>query len=219
MKFKNQEDVYLVAGGPSLQNFNWSLLKDKATIAINNAIFDVPDPDVFVTVDNSFFHKIKCKMKQFAETTAHKVFVVDMSYGYIVEEKGFFYDTRKRERKAYLTNCVDTIIKAYKQYGIGKHMNDFRTGKNSGFCALQLAYLKGFKRIHLLGFDLTVTEDTHYHNVYDGCFKHPFKQTLETYQKYFMRALPKILAQGTEVISHSSISTLNNTIPYEELTK
>ena len=215
MKFK--KEVYLIGGGPSLKGIDLNLLKDKTTIVTNKAIFDVPNPDMFITVDNSFFLKIKEKMKKFTSINAWKVFVVDLSYDYIRDEDGAFYDTRAKHHNPYKTSHVDTIIKAHKKEGIGFTWNDFRTGVNSGFCALQLAVLLGYEKIHLLGYDLCTTTRTHYHDGYPECKVDPFNILLTKYQEYFSKALPEILLRGIKVVSHSPISFLNEILLYEEL--
>ena len=46
--------IYVIGCGPSLKNFDWSLLKHKTTIAVNGAIYDTPKPDYFITGDSSF---------------------------------------------------------------------------------------------------------------------------------------------------------------------
>ncbi len=45
--------AFLIGGGPSLRDFDWSLLKDEFTIAINRAAMRVPTPErcIFFTED------------------------------------------------------------------------------------------------------------------------------------------------------------------------
>ena len=47
--------VYIVGGGPSLKDFDWSLLNDKRVIAINRAYEKLPRAQVVFWMDDLFF--------------------------------------------------------------------------------------------------------------------------------------------------------------------
>mgnify|MGYP000049866842 CR=1 FL=1 len=49
----NYEDeaCYIVGGGPSLIDFDWTLLDDKFTIALNNAHLVLPEADIIYCTD------------------------------------------------------------------------------------------------------------------------------------------------------------------------
>ena len=53
------ETVYIVAGGPSLQDFNFSRLEGKKVIATNKAFMFVPDCDVLYWTDSRFYNWYK----------------------------------------------------------------------------------------------------------------------------------------------------------------
>ena len=96
--------------------------------------------------------------------------------------------------------------------------NDFRTGLNSGYCALQLAILLGYEKIYLLGIDLNPTSSTHYHKGYGTKIKR-FHALLLDYFKHFKEGLEQIKKddKGIEVISCSPTSKLNSIIQYQNI--
>ena len=101
--------------------------------------------------------------------------------------------------------------------GIGTTFNDIRNGANSGFSALQIALIKGYKTIKLLGIDLATNGPvTHYHNAYSG-IKDGF---LANFIKHFREAIPHInkIYPDVKLISCSPISKLNDLIEYQEFT-
>lgn len=207
-----RERVFLVGGGYSLQGFNFSRLRNEDTIVVNKSIFDVPSPNYFITVDYTFLRKININQFKLIKTT--KVFVADFSYSFLKERNGQIVDMRK-SNFIYDLNVFNLIIKSYKAEGIGYSFGDFRTGLNSGYCALQLAVVLGYKEIILLGFDLNISDATHYHKGY-GEGKDSFKQKLEKYYNYFGMGLGLLTSsnRGIKVYSCSSNSKLNNIIPY-----
>jgi hypothetical protein len=114
------------------------------------------------------------------------------------------------------------IVKSYKTEGLGHSFNDFRSGENTGFCALQLAILLGYKRIYLLGIDLSCTDRTHYHEGYSGQRVSKFRPKLDQYARYFKTALKSLKKTSPDISVYSCCSTscLNeiiNYIPYESI--
>ena len=206
-----RERVFIICGGPSLRDFDFSKLKNEDTITVNKSIFDVPSPNYFITVDYTFLQKIN--ISQFKSIKTRKVFVVDFHFPFLKEQNGLIVDTRTN--LIYYLNAFDFVVKSYKAEGIGYSFDDFRTGLNSGYCALQLAVILGYKEIYLLGLDLNVDKATHYHGGY-GEGKSSFKCKLETYCNYFGVGLGLLISnrRGIKVISGSSTSRLNQIIPY-----
>ena len=126
----------------------------------------------------------------------------------------------KHVHSGYIYNLfsMNMIIKNAGVEGIGFEFKDFRTGYNSGFCAFQLAVLLGYKKIHLLGFDLCENNSkTHYHSKYKNR-KTINNKMFEKFYTNFVLAI-KILKEKTdiEIISHSKISRLNNSVLYISL--
>lgn len=209
-----REKVFIIGGGPSLENFDFSRLRGEDTIAVNKSIFDVPSPNYFITVDYTFLRKINTLQFKSIKTT--KIFVVDFSYPTLEEKNGQIIHTKFD--LIYDLNVFNLIIKSYKAEGIGYSFDDFRTGLNSGYCALQLAVILGYKEIILLGIDLNISDATHYHRGY-GERKDSFNCKLEKYYNYFGMGLGLLISsnRGINVYSCSPNSRLNQIISYKDV--
>lgn len=203
---------FVIGGGPSLIGFNFSQLNGRDVIAVNKAILEVPNLKYFITVDYTFLKKIP--KQRFIASTASKFFVADFSHPFLKEQKGQIVDTRFN--LVYDLQDYDTIIKAKKQDGFGFSFNDFRTGLNSGYCALQLALILGYEKIYLLGFDLNVNGVmTHFHGGY-GERPEKFSPKLTTYFDKFRDGLIYLTREtDRKVFSCSPTSRLNDLIPYK----
>ena len=204
--------IYIVGGGGSLLGFNFAKLKDLDTIAVNVAALDVPNPTYCITADSTIFQKVQEGYFKNVKTTW--ILVTNPDHCAMKFKDGLF----KNVRSGYVHNlfCMNMVIKNAGVDGIGFSFNDFKTGYNSGFCGFQLAVLLGYTEIHLLGFDMTIGKKCHYHNKY-----HNHKISKNSFGKYldnFIKAL-KIIKNETDiqVISHSSISKLNESITYASL--
>lgn len=208
-------EIYIIGGGASLKDFDFVKLKDKDTIAVNMAALDVPNPTYCITLDYTFLRKLERNIIKFRGLETTRVFIVDFHHPYLKEKGGRIVDTKHN----LIYNLADfhMIIKAYKATGIGFSFNDFRTGINTGYCALQLAVLLGYTKIYLLGIDLVAQERTHYHEGY-GKGVRKFNKKLITYLQYFKDGLKQIQIErpDIEVISCSPISGLNNIIKFKE---
>ena len=209
-----KDDIYIIGGGVSLKGFNFEQLRNLDTIAVNVAALDVPNPTFCITADSGILRKVQEGYFKDIDTTW--VLVTNPNHCSMKWKNGIF----KHIHSGYIYNLfsVNMIIRNAGVEGIGFEFNDFRTGYNSGFCAFQLAVLLGYKRIHLLGFDLCEQNTkTHYHSRYKN------KRTIsskmfEKFYNNFVLAI-KTLREKTDIkiISHSKISKLNNFIPYVPL--
>jgi len=202
-------EVFIIGGGKSLDGYDFNRLKDKDTIAVNVSALDVPNPTYCITADSSIFRKVQ--EGYFKDVNTTWVLVTNPEHcsmkfrdGKFVHKNGFVYNLF----------CMNMVIRNAGVEGIGFTFSDFRTGYNSGFCALQLAVLLGYDVIHLLGFDLT---GSHYHKHYSPNQQIAVK-TFEKFYQNFVLALGIIKTQtNIKVISHSPVSRLNRIIPYERL--
>ena len=210
-----KKEIYIIGGGPSLSNFDFSKLKNKNTIAINKSIFDIPSPTYFITLDYIFLRRIKKRIEFFKSINTSKFFVADFHFPFIQEKNGRIMDVRND--LVYELNDFDVVIKARRAENFGRSFNDFRTGLNSGYCALQLALLLGYEKIYLLGIDLNQSEETHYHGGY-GERPGRFKARLPDYFNHFKKALEQLkrTSKNVEVISLSPVSLLNEVIMYQD---
>ena len=201
-------EIFIIGGGPSLKDFDFNLLKDKETIAVNMSALDVPCPTYSITADSSIFRKL-CK-GDFCGVSTTWVVVSNPNHCSMKFRNGRF-----QHNNGYVYNpfAAHMLIRNAGVEGIGFSFNDFRTGYNSGFCAFQLAVLLGYQKIYLLGFDL---QGTHYHSYYgnrkisDNDFTRYFQNFIDAFSIIKMRA-------DIEVISCSPISSLNKDIKYKSV--
>jgi len=211
------KEIYIVAGGNSLRDFDFSKLKNKEIIAVNKSILDVPFAKYFITMDYTFINKkLKEKKGILLNSQATKVFILNLLPDYMVERDGRIIDIRFNY--VYELNLFNMIIKSYNKHGIGYSFKDFKHGNNSGFCALQMAICLGYTKIHLLGFDLMAEKETHYHGGYN---QNPetFRLRLKIYLENFLYSFQslKIERPDIEIYSYCENSPLNALLKVKKL--
>ena len=132
------EKCFIVGGGPSLKDFDWSILAgQKHIIAVNAAVFDLPHAEVFITEDARFIKRFAPQLNLFAGV---KVFSCPD-------------DTYCAEVRALVPFMI-ILPTRDKRYGWSKHIADgLSTSSNSGIPALNLADILAADPIYLLGFD------------------------------------------------------------------
>ena len=213
-----KDKVYIVGGGASLKGFDFEVLKDKDTIAINKAVLDVPNANYFITMDYTFLKKLRDginKVVSLDNTT--KVFVLNFAGNSLKYLGGLVKDVKKNI--VYDLRHFDLTIKSKKQKGLGDDFINFCHGNNSGYCAFQLAILLGYKKINLLGIDLNITNNySHYHNLYPQNNER-FENKLEEYYQNWKIGLEEAKKRKIKVTSNSKISRLNEFIRYKRGTK
>jgi hypothetical protein len=150
------ETIYIVGGGPSLLNFNWNSLAGKKTIAINKAILSLPSANVLYWTDSIVYGWYKSEIDKF---------------------KGLKITIR--DNPSYPNDVK--ILKKGEKYGLGEDGSTLSHGNNSGYAAINLAYLLGAKKIVLLGYDMKNNGvQGHYHDGYpvpltgDSVYKEQF---------------------------------------------
>ncbi len=201
--------IYIIGGGYSLLNFDFNKLKHVTTIAVNKSFSYVPNLDYFITMD---FTALK-KIKPIEGSKATKIFIANFNKPYLQEKDGKIMDTRFG--LIYKLEDFDMIIKSHRESGIGFTFKDFRSGNNSGFCALQLAIALGYKEINLLGIDLNVVNQTHFHGGY-GESVEKFNKKLEQYYNSFASAIA-LIPPDIQIYNCSNSSRLKNLLPYKEI--
>lgn len=204
-------EIYIVGGGESLKGFNLKQLENKTSIAVNKAIYYY-NPTYFLTKDTDFL--ILMVSNPPLINKVKKYFIVDTTRKDIeVRNKSIVC--------GHLIFGLDTyegIIKSNRKDGFSLEYNDFRHGDNSGYSALQFAILMGYNQIYLLGFDLTIKNQTHFHNGY-GESIYSFQKRLREYYQTFEKGLKELQKERPDIniYSCSKISRLNDIIKYKEL--
>lgn len=138
--------IYVVAGGPSLKDFDWSLLYDKKCIAVNRGFEKVPNAIAVYFSDMRIWHW----------------------YGSQLKQHGAKLYTGSKIADGALTSCKLTGMK-----GLDTTAYNLRHGNNSGYAAINLAYhlieqeKNPDRRIVLLGFDMTFIDgQSNWHDGY-----------------------------------------------------
>tara|TARA_R110000823_G_scaffold4223_9_gene15973 strand:- start:897 stop:1682 length:786 start_codon:yes stop_codon:yes gene_type:complete len=178
------ETAYLIGGGPSLKNFNWSRLNNKKTIAINKAFMFYPQATALYWTDARFYTWYSKDIDNF---------------------KGLKYTISARRN---LPQNVHLLKRGVK-YGVETTKNSLAHGNNSGYAAINLALHLGVKRIVLLGYDMGNSGTTsHFHDGY------PVNQTGDhVYDKHFLPGFgilqDQIKGKGIQIFNACPTSKLN----------
>jgi hypothetical protein len=124
-----KQDVYIIGGGPSLQGFEWGLLRGKHTIGCNSAFTLGADVcNICVFGDAKWFLKYKPELKRYK--------------GLVV--------TNCTNLKSDPTPWL--LYMERKPSGL--HTDCLGWNGNTGASAINLALILGAKRVILLGFDM-----------------------------------------------------------------
>lgn len=143
----SDQDVFLIGGGTSLQNFNFDCLRYKNVVAINKAIFYINFATILYFSDMRFYTWYKDDIGKF---------------------RGLKYTTCNKIDDLSIEYINDSSEKSTEIGGIDTRKNFIRNCGNSGYGAINLAFHTGCKRIILLGYDMknSNTGKTHFHDGY-----------------------------------------------------
>ena len=195
----------IIGGGPSLQNFNWNLLKTVKTIGINKAFIKYP-VDVNYAMDYNFFDFLEYDKslensdirESWRTYSGIKLFAIHDSKSTF--KKGIYY-VHQLNKKGISFNLKSGIY----------------LGDNSGTGALMLAVALGCKKIGLLGYDFRVNENrTHWHEGYSYQDIECLKNSLVEFRKNVEEFASGILELGIEVYNLSTNSELKS-FPFLDL--
>jgi len=187
---------FIIGGGPSLKDFDFSKLKGYRTIGINLAFAKIT-PTISFSMDTRFLR-----------------WVMDGRYGSEVKTKFERMKTYRVWLLTYKASLPDYmyIVKVYRNYKQGFKAFPFSQaegighGNNSGYAALNLACCLGANPIYLLGYDMRHNNGkTHWHQ------GHPVPQkesTVKSFINYFNNAAPIIKKRGIRVINLNPKSAL-----------
>jgi hypothetical protein len=140
--------VFIIGGGPSAKEVDFSLLQDELTISINDAYSEFPNTAAIYWVDDSWaaenYDKLKnhsCKLLFTSRKSQH--------LGHKEDPRG-------------ILNC--TVLRRTGDFGYDPS-DDCVMGNNSGTQALNLCVNMKPKTIVLIGFDMKLTDNkSHWHN-------------------------------------------------------
>jgi len=186
----------IVGGGPSLADFNWSLLHGWQVIGVNR-VYERFDPTIIFSMDTRFHRWIvegkygQEAADKFEQSKAYKVWLC--THNCKLPKKIFVLKVWRNYSQGF------RAFPATMREGIGH-------GNNSGYGALNLAACLRASPIYLLGFDMKYTESkTHWH---EG---HPIPHrpnTVQKFKRYFQMAAIKTKEMGIKVINLNPDSAL-----------
>ncbi len=139
--------VYVIGGGPSYNEIDKSLLKDKSIICINTAYKEFPDATALYWCDESWVAK---------------------HYDNIMNHPCPLRFTARHSADGYIQKnlCVTgnaTVLKRSGDYGLDMDVNNVR-GNNSGAHVINLLANMRVHRIVLIGFDMSLqNRKSHWH--------------------------------------------------------
>jgi len=147
---------FIIAGGPSLQGFDFSSLSNHFTIAINKCFQYFPASCMYM-MDMKFFRKLVSK--EYGSE-------IYMKWQEFQGRKFLLGSSRKRKFDSKGTELIPRIESKTLSFDLCKGIYP---GNNSGFGALMLAIALGYKEIYLLGYDMKCKgQKIHWHEGYSG---------------------------------------------------
>jgi len=166
--------VYVIGGGPSLSGFPFELLDGYSVGANKSAI--IANCDALFTMDRNYANRAREEIVQFP---GEKILGLRHLGGHILIEDALYVQNDHRENLSTNPGLV--------------------RGLNSGYGALNVAFLKNAKHIRLLGFDMKMDKQKHFHSGYDWD-RNPGNYV--SWAKRFAGAKKQLDEAGVEVINY-----------------
>jgi len=195
------ERCFLLGGGPSLVNFDFSKLDGELTIGVNKTFNDYYCT-VNYSMDIGFYdyitnpsphppHKALCK--RWEEYPGIKAI--------LVPDRPFRFKDNSYVVPKVAKECINLEV-----------MDGIFPGNNSGFGALMLALQFGANPIYLLGYDFKTTKTkTHYHEGYEHYRKQDtdsLQPVLDKFRRQFERLEPTFRSLDVSIINLNRESAL-----------
>lgn len=201
---KNWDDkpVVIVGGGSSLLQFKdklQTLHQKYHVLAVNNS-YQHCHPEVIFSLDHQWLKNSFA----FIPSMPAPVFCAVADDHPMPSCKNLTYLWRRDRIKAYLSISRSEIT----------------NGHNSGYGALNFAFLKGAKRIYLLGFDFKIIEEKkHFHEGYTWTSPQDPNRVFPIWAKLFDDCVPQLQGSMIEVFncSPNSLLTAFPYKPYDEV--
>lgn len=174
-------EVFLVGGGSSLKGFDFTRLRERVVVAVNDALLYLPWATAVFSIDAQWVENRLHQLRTFAGSKYLAISPVNgLEANYLQKVRG---------------------LELSEQWPV------VHAAGNSGYGALNLAVLKGAKRIVLLGYDFYSAKQ-HWHAGYrwvstsaeDGVYAH--------WAEHFTSALPQLNRLGVEVLNASPKSLI-----------
>lgn len=183
-----KQTVFLVAGGPSLEGFDGTILDEYAHITINDSYQLCPNAQITYFCDPKWYHWHEDK----PEWQNHPGLKVRLEAHVGAPDIPDSIKVLRNDTKAEHSGETG---------GLCLEPDGLRTGSNSGYQCINLAFHLGAKRIVLLGFDMKAGKDGKMHWFGD----HPTKTKPNIFKDNFLKHFPTLVQplaeEGVEVIN------------------
>lgn len=188
--------VFIVGGGPSLIPYRSKLteIQNRGHVLAINDSFKHCYPEVIFSIDHTWLSK---RLGEIPGMLA-PVFVAVEDNLVRKECPNLTYLLRR-----YRSGSNDVSF-------LSENPAEITNGMNSGFGALNFAYLRGAKIIYLLGFDFKDAPDgqTHFHGSYEWHNKTNSNLLYPRWAKVFEDTIPQLKSSGAHVFNGSADSLL-----------
>jgi hypothetical protein len=175
---------FLVAGGPSLEGFDFDKLRNKYVIAINRSLEVLPHAHILYWTDWLFYKANADKIK--AHRAVRKITALRRG------DRDHDYDVKRDPIEIWKFTGAD---------GLDRSPGCLRHGNNSGFAAINLAVHFGAQRIYLLGYDMRARPDGKMHWHSGHVFLRNGPRALDNMLPYFPSLIEPLRRLGIQVIN------------------
>jgi len=192
---------FIIAGGPSLIDFDFSTIKDELVIGVNKSFIKFP-ATINYGMDMGFYDKI-------TNSNSTDVRLVQLHQQWLAYRGVKVFLMRpnfKLDPSVYVVNNIKEKTLSF----------DFDKGiygaNNSGWGALALAIVLGATKIGLLGYDMkvdNVAKRTHWHKGYINQRFDSMQSKLDKFKKPFEELAPVIVDAGIKVVNLNKNSGLD----------
>lgn len=146
----------LIGGGPSLRGLDLSKIKEHGRVVLINDAARFIQGDVLFTADSRWIQSRKELMGDWPGWI-----------GWKGEEIIFTVSRFHRLQNLKTASRITYLERAYPaNFSLSTKLDQLTVGGNSGFAALNLAFLKRSKTVYLLGFDLAPGPHANWHDGY-----------------------------------------------------
>ena len=197
----------LLAGGTSLENFDFNRIQNELTIGVNKAFIKYP-VTINYAMDYRFFDLVSVKPKSYEDE--------DHLYEKWLEFKGLKVFFRQSNKYRFNPSIITVKNLLYKVISLDVSKGIWG-GSNSGFGSLMLAIALGATKIGLLGYDFYVFgKKAHWHKGYHGQHLDSFPKKLLGFMDNFKEFADSIAKLGIKVVNLNEKSNLK-CFPFDSL--
>ena len=192
------EVCFIVAGGESLNKFNFSAIEKFKVITINLGFLYCAS-SINYSMDSKLYDKIVT-----GELNKRHNKPVDAMWR---DYKGVKCFINPLESKQFGSDVL--LVRRIRDLKISRNIEEgIHAGRNSALGALMLAIVLGAKEIYLLGFDMKCKNQTHFHAGYDSRDLVDFNTRLSQFKLEFENTSPLIGQKEIQIFNCNSQSEL-----------